>query len=172
MNKDLKKYLIISGIALLFLLLFKKIIVISLLVISSFVISYIINAFGLKAIGLELVTLSAVITGKIYGPLMGFIIALVLITFHLIMSGYLDIYILWIIPSYALVGILAGLFSGFSITQLGIALTILLNFIYLFFTLMFAAGNLTKLLPYSLSNVIINIILFSTIAKPLVGFIS
>ncbi|MBN2422041.1 hypothetical protein JXB41_02345 [Candidatus Woesearchaeota archaeon] len=166
-----KRIIISVGIVLLLLLLFKKITVIALLAVSSFIISYIINNLQIKTIGLELVTLSAVITGKVYGPFMGFLVALILITFHLVMSGYIGMYIIWVIPSYCLVGIMSGIFNTYNISFLGSVLTVVLNIIYLSFTFIFSPGRLVKLLPYSISNVIINILLFSTIAQPLMSFI-
>ncbi|MBD3204548.1 hypothetical protein GF327_09735 [Candidatus Woesearchaeota archaeon] len=164
-----KKYLIVLGIALLFLLIFKQVFFIVVLSILSFIISYIINNLRIKTIGLELVTLSAVLTGKVYGSFLGMVVGLILMVFHLFMSGYMGLYILWVLPSYGLIGILAGIFSHVNIISLGISLTILLNVIYLSFTFIMTPGRVPKLLPYSITNIIINIIFFTSIGNILVS---
>ncbi|MFH0874422.1 MAG: hypothetical protein V1859_00655 [archaeon] len=166
-----KKYMVILGILLLLLLLFKKILVIGILSVASFFVSYFINNLQIRTIGLELATLAAVLSGKAYGPITGFIVGFVLILFHLIMSGYVGMYFIWVIPSYAIVGLMAGVFSGVNIVTLGIISTILLNIVYLSFTLMTSPERLMVLLPYSVTNVIINVILFTTIAQPLLSII-
>jgi hypothetical protein len=170
-SKINKKYILILGILLLLFLLFKKIFLVSILVVSSFFISYVMSNIRIKSIGLELVTLSAVITGKIYGPLMGLIVAFILIIFHFMISGILGVFMLWVVPTYCIVGVFAGIFPINDIVNLGIYLSIFLNIVYLSFTLIFSPGRISKLLPYSITNVIINVILFSTIGKLIVGFI-
>ncbi len=171
MYKDLlrnRRLVLIAAIVLLLALLFKRIVAVAALVMASFGVSYVVNNLKIRQLGLELVTLTAVISGHLYGPTIGFIVALVLIVYHMLIGGFIGMYLLWVIPSYCMVGIVAGLFPGAEITTLGTILTISLNAVYLGFTAMFTPGAIGNFLMYSATNVMFNIFLFSTVAKLLI----
>ncbi|MEK6917022.1 MAG: hypothetical protein AABW92_04720 [Nanoarchaeota archaeon] len=174
MDKEKKKqFLKIFRIVVIILLLYAifkgvlGILILSILILLSLSMSYIVNIYGLRQFGLELVTLVGVLAGVKYGPLPAFILTFVLITYHLLAGGFFAQYVFWVIPSYSIAGALAGFFSGIDIAILGLYLTLGINITNTFFTAITSPGYLFKYLPFAITNVIFNAILFATIAKPL-----
>lgn len=167
MLPKLDVYIFIAGIALLVVLALTNLLVISLLLLLAFMISLFFHKFGLRIIGVELVTFIAVVTGYVYGAFIGAAIAIVLIIFHLLVSGYHGIYFAWVIPEYPVAAYVASLMSAQSIVSVGIFITIALNIVNIIFTAIASRQYLARHLPYALMNVVFNIALF-TVAGQLI----
>ena len=152
----------------------QKFFIIAILAVGSVAISFFIGTFQMaKSIGIELVTFTAVLTGFVFGPVMGAIIALVLIILHLIIGQFsAGPYILWVIPAYVTMGFLSGTLTGdISFDLLGIYLTLAINLFNLILTVITFPQNLGNYLPFSVTNILFNFLLFSQLGLPLASLI-
>ena len=166
-KKQLLKAIRIIAILLILFAVFKGIFLLFILIVLSLAMSYIVNNYGLRQLGLELVTLIAVLTGLKYGPWTALIITFVLITYHMIAGGFIANYVFWVIPAYCIAAVLAGFFPQVDIVKLGIYATLGINLNNIFFTAVTSPTYLPKYLPFAVTNVIFNVILFSVFGTPL-----
>lgn len=157
----------IIGIALLLLIIFKGVFLLVLLIGLSFSMSYVVNNLGLRKIGIELVTFVAVVAGLKYGPWVSLLITFVLITYHLVMGGFLDVYVFWVIPAYCLAAIISGFLPQADVVQLGIYASIAINANNTFFTAIRSPGYLFNYMIYVTTNIIFNVIVFTLFGKPM-----
>ncbi len=160
MLPKLDRHIFIIGMALLAILVLTNLLAIALLLAVAFALSFFINKSGLRIIGIELVTFVAVVTGYVYGAFIGVAIALVLVVFHLLVSGYFGVYFAWVIPEYPIAAYIASLMAGHSIVYVGIFITVALNVVNIVFTAAAYRQNLGKHLPYAVTNIAFNIALF------------
>lgn len=144
---------------------------IPILIISSLVLSLCMGVWNIRGIGIELVLMTTVITGFAYGSMVALIIGFILITFHMVMSQHLGVYLLWVIPGYCIVGFLSGT-TTMSIAKFGIIATLALNAINFLITAIIFKENLGKFLPFAITNVAFNSILFLYAAPHIMNFIS
>ncbi len=176
MNKDKKKklFLIVRGITILLLLLliFKGIAFLVIIIALSIGLSFIINNFPIRNIGLELVTFIAVLSGLKYGPWIALAITSILITYHLVAGGFLDKYVLWVIPAYCITAIISGFLPYADVVQLGIYATFAININNIVFTALSNPVYLPKYLIYVITNIIFNILLFTLLGRPMLLLIS
>jgi hypothetical protein len=165
--------LIVMVVALALVTLFiLDVVVVMFLILLSLATTYFVKVTQIRAIGLEMVTFVTAITGFVYGSTWGAVIGFLLITFHLFVSQYIGPYILWVIPEYVALGILASTYSDISISTFGIYATIGINLFNLFVTLVLHRGNLGKYAFYSITNVMINIFLFLFFGPMIVGLLT
>lgn len=165
-KRALAVLLVISVVA----LALTNLLLISALIVASLLLSLAVGKLRIKAIGLELVTFITVISSLAYGPLAGAIIGLALIIFHIAIPQYTGAYVIWVIPEYALAAVAASIISG-NIASAGIAVTLLLNAINVLLTFVVYREHLFRYLPYAITNVIFNVILFSQIGETVFGMI-
>ena len=160
MFPKLDAYILIIGLVVLAVLALTNLLAIALLLAVAFILSFFIQRFGLRMIGIELVTFVSVVAGFVYGPFVGIAIALVLIIFHLLVSGYFGIYFAWVIPEYPIAAYIASTMSSQSIVSVGILIVIGLNVINILLTAVAYRQNIGKYLLYAVTNVLLNVILF------------
>lgn len=168
-DKKATAAIVLAGLALLSLIagLFGQFIIL-MLIIAELVLAFFIGGFDLKRIGIELVTLIVVLAGMAYGPLVGLVLGIVLLTFRFILTRGLGPYIVYCIPAMGIVGLIAGYAAignwfGGDITIIGISLSLLYNLIT------GGLGTLTMQdffdeLVWSGSNFVLNFILFTNVA--------
>jgi hypothetical protein len=167
-NKNrLVRYLKLIGIMALLFAIFKGVFILVILIGLSLSMSYLVNYIKLRNLGIELVTLIAVLVGIKYGSMPAFLITFVLILYHLAAGGFFGTYWFWVIPSYCLAGVIAGFFQAEDISRLGFFLTLGINMITSVFTAIATPGFLPRHLPFAVSNVIFNVILFNLLGKTL-----
>ena len=175
MNKKKKKkyftYIKIIAVFLLLFALFKGIFLLVLLIGLSLAISFLVNNFPIRNLGIELVTFIAVLTGWKYGPWPALVITFILITYHMVAGGFLGSYVLWVIPAYCVAAIIAGFLPQIGITLLGIVITIGINLNNVAFTAITSPGYLPKYMIFVITNILFNVLLFTTIAEPVFFFI-
>ena len=165
-----KAILIVLPMLILFLML-KQFFIISFLIILSLTLSYCLGIWHIRGLGIELVLLVTVITGFSYGSIMALIVGLVLITFHMIVSQHAGVYLLWVIPGYSI----AGFFSGtttLGIAYFGFIATLILNAVNFLITVIVCRENLGKFLPFSITNIFFNSLLFLYIAPHVMNFVT
>ncbi len=165
-------YIFVIGLVLLGALVLTNLLFVSLLLAAAFVLSLFINKFGLRVVGIELVTFIAVVTGFVYGAFIGVAVALVLITFHLLVSGYFGIYFAWVIPEYPVAAYIASTMAGQDIVFVGIFITVGLNIFNMVLTALVYRQNMGKHLVYAASNIVFNVVLFIIAGQFTVGLLS
>jgi len=161
----------IAVVILALFLFFSKLTIILVLMAASILMSLFVGATNIKIIGLELVSFVSIITGVIAGPIVGMVVALILIVFHMFMTRSMGLYLLWVIPAYPFVALLASIFSHTSITPLGIALTFILHGIFILFTLILYPNNLVKHLPWSITGILLNVFYFRYFAPLIIHLV-
>ena len=162
-NKGMRKAIWVF-IVLLIIFLLAKYVMAAFLVMITVGIALIMNLSGFKILGLEFATLSTIVFGYAFGPKFGAIMGLILILLQIIIGGYINVYVMWVVPGYIVLGFLAGLLNGYAIGTLGPVLTGIMLFTFSLFTFLLTPGALPHYLPYAGSNFIINLILFNFFA--------
>lgn len=162
-RRNLTKYLVLGFAVLFLVLILQKLFLLVALVAMSLVISFSMGNYQVaKSIGIELVTFTTVLAGFAFGPTAGILVGLFLIITHLTIGHFAaGIYIMWVVPAYLVLGFLAGVITGFDFATLGIYMVVGLNLFNLGLTFLTSPQNLGNYLPYSITNVIFNLILFS-----------
>ncbi len=162
-SRNFKRYLILGFALMVMVLVLQKFFILAVLILTSLVISYFVGMFQMaKSIGVELATFTTILAGFVFGPSTGAVVGLFLVITHLTVGHFsAGIYVLWVVPIYVAAGILSGTLAGFSFVTLGIYLMLGINVINLALTAVTFPQNLGNFLPYAVTNVIFNYILFS-----------
>jgi len=169
-SSNARKALMVLGALVIIALLITNLFVISIFIGASLVVSLIIGKLKIKGIGVELVTFVTVLSSLAYGPAAGAIIGLVLIIFHLAIPQYSGAYIIWVIPEYMLAAVVATTLSG-SAASIGIIVTLALNAINVLLTFLVYKEHLPNYLPYVVTNVIFNALLFTQAGEAVLGML-
>jgi hypothetical protein len=123
----------------------------------------------MKVFGIELVTFSTILAGTFFGPVTGAVFGVCLLIIHLIAARYSGgPYIIWTIPSYALIGALSGF-----LTEVKLLVTMVIGVILLdnILTLAFYKENYVKTLIFSVGNLAFNILLLLNLFSLVTGFV-
>ncbi len=163
-----KRILVVSVIIVMGMLAMTNLLVISVLIAASLALSFFVGQFNIRAIGIELVTFITVLSSLAYGPAAGAVLGLALMTVHIAIPHYSGAYVAWVIPEYALAAFLAGALSG-GAASIGITVALALNSFNLFMTFLTYKQNLGKYLPYAVTNVLFNALLFSQAGEFVLG---
>lgn len=143
--------------------------VISILAVLTVILPIFLNYAGIKMLGIELVTLTTVLTALQMGAEAGAIAGLVLMTAHMVAGQFSGAYILWVIPSYAVAGFIAGS-VGVDITILGIGIAVVLNALFTALTSAISPpGALSGQIPHAIGNTVFNALLFMYVAPQLLA---
>ena len=142
--------------------------IVFLLIVATVVVAFFVGQFELKKFGIELVTLTAVMSGFLYGPMVGAAVGAFLLTVHLIVAKSLGSYVLYCIPTMAVVGMLAGYAAGGGwfggdIVMVGIILSLVYNLITAGLGTI-VLGDFFNELLWSGTNFALNFVLFLKIA--------
>lgn len=172
-DKKLSKYLVLGFSALFLILILQKLFLLVVLIGISLFISYLMGNYQIaKSIGIELVTFTTILAGFAFGPTAGIFVGLFLIITHLTIGHFAaGTYIIWIVPIYLAIGFLAGTLTGFTFTTMGFYMVIAINLFNLILTFLTFPQNLGNYLPYSITNIIFNLILFSQFGPIVSGLI-
>lgn len=172
---DWKIYSIAAGILLLGVLVIflEKFFFFLVIALATILLAVVLGFFQpVKYIGIELVTLSTMLIGVVYGPVIGGIYAFTILLVHLILGRYyMGPYLSWVIPEYILLGVLSGIFRTSIFGPLGVSFIIGLNLLSLFFTFVVENDRVAKELPYAIGNIAINSALFLQFFSSVVNFI-
>lgn len=150
-------------------LIITDVIVISILAALCVIVPIFLNYMGIKMLGIELVTLTTVLTALQLGPEAGAVAGLVLMTAHMVAGQFSGAYILWVIPSYAVAGFIAGTIN-LDITTLGIGIAVILNSIFTSLTYLVSPSEaLSGQIPHAVGNTIFNAVIFLYVAPQLLA---
>lgn len=175
MKLDWKIYSILAGILILtvMVLFLKKFFFFFAIILATSLLALILRFLHpIKYLGIELVTLSTMLVGVVYGPVIGGVYAFVMLLMHLILGDYyIGTYLIWLIPEYILLGVLSGIFGSGIIGHLGVAFIIGMNALNLFFTFLGENERFMKELPFAIGNSIINSVILIQFFNSIVTFI-
>ena len=170
-----KNWVVVAGlaVALLFLVFFKQMFFIGIFLALTVVASIFASKTKIKLLGVELVTFSTVTIGYAYGPLWGAIAGIGLEGINaFVVSRWIRAYNMWVLPSFALAGIVAGLNFGVPFATLGIVIAVGLHVIYALISLVVTGHLHPKYILYAVPNIIFNIFLFTGFGAKALGFLS
>ena len=123
----------------------------------------------MKIIGIELVTFSTILAGSFFGSITGAVFGVCLLVIHLIVSRYNGgPYLIWTLPSYALIGALSGVLTNVNFLVAMLVGVIILDNI---FTLAFYKENYAKTFIFSLGNLAFNIVLLLNFFELVMGLV-
>ncbi|MBI2971021.1 MAG: hypothetical protein HYY37_01225 [Candidatus Aenigmarchaeota archaeon] len=165
------KLVALAGALLFVVLALSNLVAVGVLMLLSFAVSAVISFLRVRSVGIELVTFATVITGVTHGPVAGAMVGLVLILFHVLAGQFIGEYVLWVIPGYVIAGFLAPSLGG-GIAAAGTTVTLALNVINIMFTLLVGRQNLSRFLPYALTNVLFNWLLFGAAGQFIVAVLA
>lgn len=172
MRLDWKIYSIAAGMALLLVsvLLLEKFFLFILITAGTALLAFLLGfAQPVKYLGVELVTLTTMLVGVVYGPLLGGVYGFTMLLAHLILGRYyIGSYLMWTIPEYAMLGVLSGIFRTGILGPVGLSLIVSVNLLSLVLTFIAESERAGKELPYVVGNIVINSILFIQFFRPLV----
>lgn len=172
MKLDWKVYLLIAGIVVLGILivfLHKILMFLMFILLTSAVALFARFVPVMKYIGLELITLSTIFVGITFGPVLGAVYGFVMLLAHLMIGDYyMGVYVVWLIPEYALLGFLSAVFQS-EMPIFGVIFISSMNILNLFLTSITENDRLGKHIPYVVGNILLNgavlILLFDSIMK-------
>ena len=172
-SKDRKSAaaVILGGVAVLALLTgFLGQFVIFMIIVTELVLSFFIGQFELRQFGIELVTFVTVLSGVLYGPVIGLAVGMVLVTLRFIITKGLGPYVAYCIPMMGVVGLLAGYSASFfgSVATAGIVLSVAYNLVTASLGTLMMHDFFEELL-WSGTNLIVNVALFSYVAPIIIG---
>lgn len=154
-------------ILLLLLVSFRFLFAVVLMLLTSILIGFALRPLRSLSIGIEVGIFATVISSMTHGIKAGILVGLAVLTAKLIAEGSLSVYSLVIYPSHLVVAIIAGLFAdttASSVTTVGIALALFHNLFTGFISFFFLGAPASKVFIYTSTNLLWNLLLFSTIA--------
>ena len=149
--------------------------IIFLLIVATVAVAFFVGQFELKKFGFELVTFTTVLTGFLYGPMVGLTVGLLLVIIHFILSKSLGPYVIYCVPAMAAVGLLAGYAAaggwfGSDIFMIGVALSLAYN-LFTGSVGSILAGNPVDDFIWSSTDFVINFVLFAKMAPLILSWI-
>ena len=118
--------------------------------------------------GIDLTMLAAVLCGMAFGWKVGLLVGLLSSVTKLMAQQSFSIYGLIVVPSYVIIGIVAGIVgTGANIFTVGIIAVIFHTFLTIFFSVFMLGGNFVKVALFLVTNVPLNLFLFYYFAPAL-----
>ena len=143
----------------------KMVLIISILILAASFSTFYFNYVSLP-VNFELVKLATILTSVSYGFLPGLAVGIASTFFGKVLIGRVDEKLPMSMAVIALLAMAASIFSGTSITALGIALVLAYNITMLALSLLMG-GDLAWNIPYEASNFLFNLFIFTKIAPAL-----
>lgn len=165
--RDIRTYRVVIALGVLAVgaFFFMDYLLTTLLVASVGLVAWTMNRMGeLKRFGIELTTFATVLIAVVHGPYIGAVTGLGLILLQIVAGQYTGGYIIWVIPSYMFVGCISGVFATTDIFVLGALLTVGMQVFFASMTAVTSLGRLEMYMPYAVTNVGFNLLLFYYLA--------
>ncbi len=124
-------------------------------------------------IGVEMVMFSTVMSGAVYGPVVGAVMGATAMITDYVFATRFSLFSVVTIPSYAVVGALSPLMFNFmGITALGIALTIAYAAFSNTIICGFMGGHINKSIRFAMTNTAFNIFMFTAVAPAVMRIVA
>lgn len=175
MRLDWKIYAIGLGVLMLSIMVFflQKVFFFLAIVLATILLAVVLRfSYPIKYLGVELITLSTMLVGVSYGPILGGIYAFTMLLVHLVVGDYyIGPYLMWLIPEYVVLGILSGILGTSIIGPIGVFFIVSMNLLNLFFTFVGEPERFSKELPFAIGNSVINSAILLKFLSSVVNFI-
>lgn len=135
------------------------------LMILTVAVSLMVNRYNLNRFGIETATFSTVTMAAVFGPKIGAALGLIYICLQMFSGSTPGVYMIWVVPSYAVAGYIVG-GLGIDIVTVGLYTSVILQSIFTFMTFLTSRSRLPKFIQYVVFNLTINFFLFKTLARP------
>ncbi len=145
--------------------------VLGLLAVATLAVAWGVHYMNARWSGVELATFSTVLIGASMDPKTGAIAGFLLVTSQLVVGQWIGPYIFWVVPSYAVAGASAAVFSGVDIVTLGTSITVGLHVVFASMTAFTTPGRLGSYLPYAALNILFNFVLFNALATQVLALL-
>ncbi len=170
-RKDYKKMFIIFALLAFVLLIFllnKAVFFVLAFVLVNTLLGFLLFPFKEFLFGIDLTMLAAVLCGMAFGWKVGLLVGLLSSVMKLIAQQSFSIYGLVVVPSYVIIGIVAGMVgTGGNIFTVGLIAIVFHTFLTTFFSVFMLGGNFMKVGAFLATNVPMNLFLFYYFAPAL-----
>jgi len=112
-----------------------------------------------------------VVTALNFGSVAGAFTGLFLLLFHVAVVQLRGPYLTWVIPSYFVAGLLVPFLGNYDIFTAGMFTVIGLQGFFLLMTAFLTPKGLSKFLPFAVTNVIFNLLIFGSLGPVLVAML-
>ena len=167
-SKKIIPFLGVLGVVLILFMLLTKFMVGAIMLALCIIIPFITGTFNLRMSGVEMATLTTLVFGMAFGPVVGALIGFFTILFQLFLGKYINTYILWVIPSYVLLGFTAGIISG-DIATVGVIMMFIMHIFFVICTAIVSPAGLPKFFPYLAMSTLVNYFLISKLGPILLN---
>ncbi len=161
-RKDYQRTFIIAALLSLILLVFllnKAVFFVLLFVIVNSIIGYALLPFKQFLFGIDFTMLAAVLCGMAFGAKVGFLVALLCSLAKLIAQQSFSIHGMIVVPSYLIIGILAGMLNV-DVFTMGLIGMVIHTVLTVGFSVFLLGGNLVKVGAFLVTNLPMNLFLF------------
>jgi hypothetical protein len=139
------------------------------LMILTLAVSLLVNSYDANRMGIETATFSTVTMGMLFSPEISAVLGFLYIVLQIFSGSNPGIYMIWVVPSYVVMGYLIGNFSYLGVAQAGIYASIALQSFFVLMTLLTSRSRLPKFVQYVVFNLTFNFFMFQTFASPLIA---
>ena len=135
------------------------------LMVLTVAVSLLVNRYNLNRFGIETATFSTVTMATVFSPETGAALGLIYICLQMFSGSTPGVYMIWVVPSYAVAGYIVGGLN-MDIVTVGLYTSVILQSIFTFMTFLTSRSRLPKFIQYVVFNLTINFFLFKTLARP------
>lgn len=139
------------------------------LMVLTLVVSLVVNSYDANRMGIETATFSTVTMGMIFPAEISAILGFLYITLQIFSGSNPGIYMIWVVPSYVVMGYFIGNFEYLGIVTAGIYTSVALQSFFIFMTFLTSRSRLPKFIQYVAFNLVFNFFMFKTFAMPLLS---
>lgn len=130
------------------------------------------NFLKIRSIGVEFTTFAVLMIAMSFGPRTGAIIGFVLIFFQMFGGSFVGPYVMWVIPTYVVTAVLAGVLAPtYDVVTLGIGLVLFIHTVCTACTAIMTPERISYYLTYAAGNTVLNISLILLAAEPVISII-
>jgi hypothetical protein len=122
-------------------------------------------------LGLELITFYTIVLCFGINPVVGWIVAIIIILGSHLVTQHICFYMIIKILVYGFICLMVAMFSGLGIQTLGKILIVVRNIIFIIITFFMNPEKGFTYLPSNVLNVVINFYLLSTFAEPILALL-
>jgi hypothetical protein len=175
-RKDYRRTFILGALLAFILLVFllnKAVFFVLLFVIVNSIVGYALLPVKQFLFGIDFTMLAAVLCGMAFGAKVGFLVALLCSLAKLIAQQSFSIYGMIVIPSYLIIGILAGMLANsVDVFTMGLIGMIIHTVLTVGFSVLLLGGNLIKVAAFLVTNLPMNLFLFYYFAPAILNIMT
>jgi hypothetical protein len=169
-ERNILKLLLVSLLSIGFYFFIPKYSVIFFLIAATLAVAITTKRYEVNKLGVETATFTTVMAGAALNPQAGALIGLLTILLQ-VMTGSGGSYVIWVVPGYAAAGFISGILGSGNIVMNGIMISVGLQGFFGVSTAVLSPDYLTKFVPRAAATIVFNILLFQTLAEPVMSLL-